>query len=195
MAAANDDDPVGPIPVERDPDDYDRLRRRVLWSIPVGLYVVGSRAGARRNLMTVSWVTQVAQEPKLVGIGVERRAYTHELMTEGGVFSLSFLARRDRALVRHFVKPVQDADVDDETGVGIMNGEAVRQASTGAPILELAVAWLDCEIRHTLPLGSHTWFVGEVMDAGAADSELEPGTATADDGILRMEDTRMNYGG
>jgi flavin reductase (DIM6/NTAB) family NADH-FMN oxidoreductase RutF len=57
------------------------------------------------------------------------------------------------------------------------------------------VAWLDCEIRHTLPLGSHTWFVGEVMDAGAADSELEPGTATADDGILRMEDTRMNYGG
>jgi flavin reductase (DIM6/NTAB) family NADH-FMN oxidoreductase RutF len=193
MVAAGD--PVGPIPVERDPDDYDRLRRRVLWSIPVGLYVVGSRAGSRRNLMTVSWVTQVAQEPKLVGIGVERRAYTHELMTEGGVFSLSFLARRDRALVRHFVKPVQDADVDDETGVGIMNGEAVRQASTGAPILELAVAWLDCEIRHTLPLGSHTWFVGEVMDAGAADSELEPGTATADDGILRMEDTRMNYGG
>jgi flavin reductase (DIM6/NTAB) family NADH-FMN oxidoreductase RutF len=191
MAVAGD--PVGPIPVGRDPDDYDRLRRRVLWSIPVGLYVVGARAGVRRNLMTVSWVTQVAQEPKLVGIGVEQGAYTHELMTEGGVFALSFLARRDRALVRHFVKPVQDADVDGETGVGTMIGAAVRQASTGAPILDLAVAWLDCEIRHTLPLGSHTWFVGEVIDAGAV--APGPGTATADDGILRMEDTRMNYGG
>jgi flavin reductase (DIM6/NTAB) family NADH-FMN oxidoreductase RutF len=189
-----DADVVGPIPSGRDADEYDRLRRRVLWSMPSGLYVLGSRAGIRRNLMTVSWVTQVAHVPKLVGVGVERVARTHELIVEAGVFALSLLSRDDRALVRRFVKPVEDVDVNDQTGLGTMNGVPVRRASTGAPILDVAVAWLDCEVRHSLALGSHTWFVGEVIDVGAR----EPGTrddVTDDSGILRMEDTRMNYGG
>jgi len=193
------DDIVGPIPAGREADAYDRLRRRVLWSLPTGLYVLGSRAGSRRNLMTVSWVTQVAQTPKLIGVGVERVARTHELIADGGVFALSLLARRDRALVRHFVKPVQDIDIDDDSGVGTMNGAPVVVATTGAPILEVAAAWLDCEVRHTLRVGSHTWFVGEVVDVGVTEGETGPDGATddgADDGgILRMEDTRMNYGG
>ena len=46
--------------------EYDKLRRRVLWSMPYGLYLVGSRAGARRNMMTLNWATQVSFEPKLV---------------------------------------------------------------------------------------------------------------------------------
>ena len=41
---------IGPIPDGADPDDYDRLRRRVLWKIPNGLFVVGSRDHERRNL-------------------------------------------------------------------------------------------------------------------------------------------------
>jgi len=190
-------DIVGPVPDGRDPDAYDRLRRRVLWSLPSGLYVLGSRAGARRNLMTVSWVTQVALSPKLIGVGVEQAAVTHELLVDGGVFTLSLLARRHRALVRHFVKPVQDIAVDEETGLGTMNGVPVAGAPSGAPILAAAVAWIDCEIRHRLPLGSHTWFVGEVTDVGAVEAGSEPTPDGDDDadGILRMEDTRMNYGG
>src|SRR5580692_6679325 len=180
----NADDVVGPIPVGQEASEYDRLRRRVLWSLPTGLYLLGSRSGERRNLMTVSWVTQVAQLPKLVGVGVESGARTHELLLDGGVFALNLLALRDRALVRHFVKPVHDIEIDEETGAGTMNGVAVGVASTGAPILDQAVAWLDCEVRHSLPLGSHTWFVGEVVDVGEADA----GAADAGDGgILRME--------
>ena len=34
------------VPEGRDPEEYDRMRRRVLWSLPTGLFVVGSRAGA-----------------------------------------------------------------------------------------------------------------------------------------------------
>jgi flavin reductase (DIM6/NTAB) family NADH-FMN oxidoreductase RutF len=182
---------VGPVPGGQDPDAYDRLRRRILWSLPLGLYVLGSRAGQRRNLMTVSWVTQVALEPKLLGVGVERAAVTHRLLEDGGVFTLNLLPRSERTLVRGFAKPVEDGVFDENTGRGTMKGVAVRQATTGAPVIERAAAWLDCEIRHTLRLGSHTWFVGEVVDAGAH-QEL-PGTD--DHGILRMEDTRMNYGG
>jgi len=178
------------VPAGSDPDDYDRLRRRVLWSMPSGLYVVGSRAGPRRNLMTISWVTQVAMDPKLVGIGVESGAVTHALLETGGVFALSLLPRSQRTVVRRFAKPVTESSLDDG-GRGMMQGEAVHVATTGAPILDVAQAWLDCEVRHVLPLGSHSWFVGEVVDCGAS-----PGDASGPDaGVLRMEDTRMNYGG
>jgi flavin reductase (DIM6/NTAB) family NADH-FMN oxidoreductase RutF len=49
------------------------------------------------------------------------------------------------------------------------------------------VAYVDCEVRETLPVGGHTLFVGEVVDAGFQKPEDTP--------PLRMEDTRMNYGG
>jgi len=194
---------IGPMPDGRDPAAYDRARRRILWSLPSGLYVVGTRAAARRNLMTISWVTQVAVEPKLLGIGVESGSVTHGLLLEGEVFALSLLPRSERAMVRRFAKPVMDVAVDDATGRGTMHGEPVWSATTGAPILEVAVSWLDCEVRHVLGLGSHSWFVGEVVDCGepGAGPSGPQGSGVGADGsgaapeVLRMEDTRMNYGG
>jgi flavin reductase (DIM6/NTAB) family NADH-FMN oxidoreductase RutF len=187
---------VGPVPSGRDPRDYDRLRRRVLWSMPSGLYVVGTRAGDRRSLMTISWVTQVATTPKLVGIGVESGAVTHGLLHGGGVFALSLLPRSERAVVRRFAKPVTESSFDD-SGTGTMQGEPVHVAATGAPILTGAVSWLDCEVRHVLALGSHDWFVGEVVDCGEsrADTDGSADTDESDAGILAVHDTRMNYGG
>jgi len=191
---------VGPVPPGRDPVAYDQLRRRVLWSLPTGLYLLGTRAGAARNLMTVSLVTQVATAPKLVAVAVETTARTHALLVEGGVFALSVLARRDRTVVRRFAKPVADdeIDVDAVSGAGTMRGVAVRAATTGAPVLDGAVAWLDCEVRHTVALGSHGLFVGEVVDCDAApgaDRAPAAGGEGDDGAVLRMEDTRMNYGG
>jgi hypothetical protein len=58
MAATGGTGPIGPFPPyvhgDEAQEEYDKLRRRVLWSLPYGLYVVGSRAGARRNLMTLN---------------------------------------------------------------------------------------------------------------------------------------------
>jgi flavin reductase (DIM6/NTAB) family NADH-FMN oxidoreductase RutF len=171
--------------------------------MPSGLYVLGTRAGARRNLMTISWVTQVAMEPKLVGIGVESTSVSHGLIDDGGVFAVSLLPRAQRTLVRRFAKPVTEASFDEGTGAGTMAGEPVHVSTTGAPILDVASAWLDCEVRHALALGSHSWFVGEVVDCGQgvggddavpADGDAVPADGDAG-GVLRMEDTRMNYGG
>ncbi|HXW34324.1 MAG TPA: flavin reductase family protein, partial [Acidimicrobiales bacterium] len=168
------------IPSERVADDYDRLRRRVLWKLPTGLYAVGSRSGGRVNLMTASWVCQMATQPKLVGVGVEASALTCRLIDDGGVFAVSVFKRGDRALVRRFVKPVEDREVSlDEDGRGTIREVAVASASTGAPILVAAVAFLDCERRHSYPMGSHTWFVGEVVDCGF-------GPDGEDEDVLRM---------
>ena len=189
MAAPGGSGPIGPYPPgvsdEADQEDYDKLRRRVLWTLPYGLYVVGSRAGDRRNAMTLNWASQVSFEPKLVGIGVEKSAWTHELITAGGVFSLCTVDREDRAIVRKFTKPVDHAATDG--GGYTLNGFAFRDGLTGAPILEQAVAYIDCEVRQAVETGGHTFFIGEVMDtAFHADEDTE---------VLRMEDTRMNYGG
>jgi len=60
-----------------------------------------------------------------------------------------------------FVKFSKPAADDGTT----LNGRAVRAATTGAPVFEEAIAWMDCAVRHRLDLGSHTLFVGEVVDA------------------------------
>ena len=173
---------VGPVPEGRDPEEYDKLRRRVMWTMPSGLYVIGSRAGERRNAMTLNWATQISSDPKLLAIGVEKAALTHALIAEGKVFSLNIIDREDRAIVRKFTKPVE-VDVDAHT----LNDFAFHDGPTGAPILDQAVAWVDCRVHSSVDLGDHTLFLGEVVDAGFQKPEDTP--------VLRMEDTRMNYGG
>ena len=173
---------VGPVPEGRDPEEYDKLRRRVLWTMPSGLYVIGSRAGERRNAMTANWATQVSSDPKLVGVSVEKPALTHQLIAEGRAFSVNVVDREDRAIVRKFTKPVE---VDDAART--VNGFPFHDGPTGAPILDQAVAWIDCRLHSSVDLGDHTLFIGEIVDAGFQKAEDTP--------VLRMEDTRMNYGG
>jgi flavin reductase (DIM6/NTAB) family NADH-FMN oxidoreductase RutF len=186
MAAPGGTGTLGPFPAGVETpeaqDEYDKLRRRVLWSLPYGLYVVGSRHGDRRNLMTLNFATQVSFDPKLVGIGVEKTALTHELIAAGGSFALCTVARDDRAIVRKFTKPVEA-----DPAAGTLNGFPFHDGVTGAPILDQAVAWLDCQVRQPVDCGGHTFFIGEVVDCGFQQPEDTP--------VLRMEDTRMSYGG
>jgi flavin reductase (DIM6/NTAB) family NADH-FMN oxidoreductase RutF len=190
----------GSIPQGHDPDTYDRLRRRVLWSMPTGLFVIGSRSGERWNLMTANLVMQVATTPKLVAVAVEVGAVTRQLIMDGGGFSVSILARSDRAVARCFVRPTVDVVVDAETGTVVsMQGEPVNVVSGGLPVLSTSVGWLSCEVRSTLEAnagmsgpGSHTLFVGEVVEAFEREDD---GVSAETREILRMEDTRMSYGG
>jgi flavin reductase (DIM6/NTAB) family NADH-FMN oxidoreductase RutF len=118
----------------------------------------------------------------VLGIAVEKAAVTHELIADGRVFVLNLVDRDDRAIVRKFTKPVE---VD--TGSRTLNGFAYHDGQTGAPILDQAVAYLECEVRQELDTGSHTFFIGEVVASAFQKDEDTP--------VLRMEDTRMNYGG
>jgi flavin reductase (DIM6/NTAB) family NADH-FMN oxidoreductase RutF len=184
---ATKDGPVGPYPegvtTEEQQVEYDKLRRRVLWKMPSGLYVIGSTDGAeRRNGMTANWVTQMSFEPKWIGVGIERAALTHELVEAAGVFSVCIIDREDRAIVRKFTKPVE-VDLAAKT----LNGFAYVERTTGAPILAQSVAYLDCAVRERMVVGEHTFFAGEVVEAGFLKDEATE--------VLRMEDTRMNYGG
>jgi flavin reductase (DIM6/NTAB) family NADH-FMN oxidoreductase RutF len=175
---------IGPFPEGVDPGEYDKLRRRILWKMPYGLYVVGSRSadGEQRQLMTANWLTQVSFDPKVLAVSVEREALTHELIVGGRCFTVNIVDRLDRAIVRKFTRPVA-LDPDQ----GTLNGFGFHDALSGAPLLDRALAWLDCRLTTSVPVGDHTLFLGEVIDSGFQKPE--------DTEALRMEDTRMNYGG
>ena len=90
--------------------------------------------------------------------------------------------REDRAIVRKFTKPVE-VDLAAKT----LNGFPFVERATGAPILAQSVAFCDCAVRDRMVVGDHTFFAGEVVEAAFLKEE--------DTEVLRMEDTRMNYGG
>jgi flavin reductase (DIM6/NTAB) family NADH-FMN oxidoreductase RutF len=168
------------------PDDpLDRHRRRVLWAMPTGLYLIGSRAGDEVNLMTANLVVQVCIEPKLVAVALERDALTMRLVREGGAFSVSLLPRTERVVVRHFVKPVVEIERSDDDAVLALSGHAVNEVGPERlPVLASAVGYLYCPLTRTEELGSHVLCIGEVVEVGGEPSD-----------VLRMEDTRMHYGG
>lgn len=157
----------------------DELLNRVTWKIPNALALVGSRAGDTRNAMTASWITQLSMDPVLIGVAVDNDAVTHRLIAEGGSFTVNLWDAEDTKVFVKFSKPATDDGA-------ALNGRPVRPATTGAPILEDALAWMDCEVRQSIELGTHTLFVGEVVDAGINNDDAR---------AAAMSDTRMKYGG
>jgi flavin reductase (DIM6/NTAB) family NADH-FMN oxidoreductase RutF len=151
----------------------------VTWKIPNALCLVGSSSGDERNAMTTTWVTQLSMEPVLVGVGVDHDAVTHRLIDESGVFSVNLWRADDTKVFVKFSKPATD---EGET----LNGRTVRSATTGAPVFDDALAWIDCQVRHRVDLGTHTLFIGEIVDAAINDDTSRPAT---------IQDTRMKYGG
>jgi len=157
----------------------DELINKITWKIPNALALVGSRAGDQRNAMTTSWITQVSMEPVLIAVGVDNDAVTRRLIADGGSFTVNLWNAEDTRVFVKFSKPA----VDDGSA---LNGRPVRSATTGAPVFDEALAWMDCALRHTIDLGSHTLFIGEVVDAAISDDVARSAS---------MSDTRMKYGG
>ena len=157
----------------------------MLWALPTGLYLVGSRHGDEVNLMTANLVVQVCLEPKLVGVALERDSVTARLVAASGAFAISLLQRGDRHVVRRFVKPVTDVRRAPDGVVVALSGHPVTEVGPqGLPVLAAAAGYLSCTVTRTEPLGSHTFCIGEVSGVGGEPEE-----------VLRMEDTHMHYGG
>jgi len=155
----------------------------VTWKIPNALALIGSRAGDEWNAMTASWVTQLSMEPVLVGVGVDNTAVTHRLITAGNAFTVNLWSADDTKVFVKFSKPAERGESD---GRITLNGRLVETAPSGAPVFDEAIAWMDCEVRQAIDLGTHTLFVGEVTAAAINDEDAR---------AAAVSDTRMKYGG
>ena len=161
------------------PELDDELLNNVTWRIANALVLIGSRSGDEWNAMTASWVTQVSMEPVLIGVGIDNKSVTHRLISSGGSFTVNLWDAEDTKVFVKFSKPA--TRLDDS-----LNGREVFTAATGAPVFTEALAWMDCEVRQSIDFGTHTFFVGEVVDAALPKPEAKPAA---------VADTRMKYGG
>ncbi|MEX0890787.1 MAG: flavin reductase family protein [Gemmatimonadota bacterium] len=135
--------------------------RRVLGHWATGVAVVAARdQGGHACALTANAFSSVSLEPALVLVCVEHTSETHGCIQATGAFAVSILAEHQERLARRFA----ESEVADKFA-----GVAWRSEHTGSPVLEDALAWVDCTVRHALPGGDHTIFVAEVVAADARD--------------------------
>lgn len=156
-----------------------QAKRIALRKIPHGIYIVGVKRDAQVNAFTATWLTQVSFTPPLVALGVKKDAGSFEMMKQSRAFSVNLLGKGQKAIAEHFVKP---ASVVGEKLKGVPH----RAGKTGAPVLDEAIAYFECEVREIAnERGDHAVVIGEVVEAGVH----------RDEPALTLADTGWHYGG
>ena len=134
-------------------------KKTALRMIPYGLYVMASETkDGKTAAATVSWVTQASFEPPLVAVGVKKDTGIHTIAKEAGVFSLNFIGKNQSDLAYSFIKQCKKEN-------GKLNGESYYGGISGSPILNSALASIECKIAEILDIGDHSIFAGEVINA------------------------------
>ena len=143
---------------------------KALRKISYGLYIISSKKGDRINGQIANTVFQVTSEPPTISVCINKQNLTHEFINESGVFTASILSKETpMKFIGHFgFKSGREIDKfkDIKYRVGI----------TGAPIvLENTIGYLEVEVINSLDVGTHTVFIGKMVDAGII-KEGEPMT-------------------
>lgn len=112
--------------------------------------------------LTANAIAAVSLTPPLVLACVERGADTHDALRAAGAFSINMLAGGSEAVARRFAGA--DAPAKFE-------GVPYHQEASGVPVLDEALAWVDCRVHAEYDGGDHTIFVGMVLAAGARAGE------------------------
>jgi flavin reductase (DIM6/NTAB) family NADH-FMN oxidoreductase RutF len=156
-----------------------QAKKIALRKIPHGVYVVGVKQDAQLNAFTATWLTQVSFTPPLVALGVKKDSRSLEMIRHDKVFSVNLLGKDQKAVAEHFVKPA--AVVGEK-----LSQMRHRPGRTGAPVLEDAIAYFECEVREIANEGGdHAIVIGEVVEAGVS----------RDEPSLTLMDTGWHYGG
>ena len=143
------------------PTDLD-YRRAVSWFVTGVAVMTSLSAEGLPHGMTANAVSSVSLDPLLVLVCVDREAGMARVVQEGRVFGLSFLAADQQPLSDHFAS--------DERGFGLEEFAEVptHAGPTGAPLLDGAAAWLDCEVHDVFPGGDHLLVLGHVLHTAVA---------------------------
>jgi flavin reductase (DIM6/NTAB) family NADH-FMN oxidoreductase RutF len=157
----------------------EEAKKNLLRKIPTGLYVIGVKDGAgAQHAFTGSWLSQCSMKPPCVMLGVRHGSQSLDFLKKGRAFSVNFVAKSDRKILEQFFKPAPAS--------GNRFGDlGFSLKATGTPVLDAAIAFLECEVKHVLDAGDHSVVVGEVVEA----------EVRRDEAPLVMSDTPWHYGG
>ncbi len=136
------------------------MNLRALHKLGYGMYVIGSRKGNRLNGQIANTVFQITSEPPTIAVSINKNNLTHEFIKESKVFTASVLCQdTPLSFIGHFGFK-SGRDINKLEGISHKIGE------TKAPVvIENAVSYLEAKVLQEIDVGTHTIFIGEIVDA------------------------------
>ena len=136
-----------------------KTKKRALRLFTYGLYAISCADEGEVNTFTANWLTQISFEPPLLALSVENDSKSLPMIQRSRKFTVNVLHSGQRELAGKLGKsalfhPEKLAGIEYELG------------ANGCPVLSGALAWVACEVRHSVEAGDSTLFVAEVVDVG-----------------------------
>jgi flavin reductase (DIM6/NTAB) family NADH-FMN oxidoreductase RutF/rubredoxin len=133
---------------------------KALYKLGYGVYVVGAHSGNKINAQIANTVFQVTSEPPTVAVSINNKNLTHEYIHASKSFSASVLwSETPLPFIGNFgFKSGRDTDKFKEVDY--------KMGLTGSPIVQdNAVSYLEANVLQEVDAGTHTIFIGQVVDA------------------------------
>jgi flavin reductase (DIM6/NTAB) family NADH-FMN oxidoreductase RutF len=130
--------------------------RKVMGHFVTGVTVVTALDGERPYGITVNALSSVSLDPPLVMVALDRRRFLTPIVRAGGRYAVCILSEDQQALSDCF------AGAPVEPGRQSFCGAAWHPGPTGLPLVDGAIATLECTVVETFSAGDHDLFIGRV---------------------------------
>jgi flavin reductase (DIM6/NTAB) family NADH-FMN oxidoreductase RutF len=138
--------------------------RHVLGHFPTGVTVVTGYYEEEPHGLTIGSFTSVSLDPPLVGFFPGRGSRSWPEIEMSGAFCVNVLSVRQAELCWRFAREGDDR----------FDGVVWRPSTTGSPIIQGVVAWIDCDLEKVVEAGDHWFVMGRVREL-EVEGELEHG--------------------
>jgi flavin reductase (DIM6/NTAB) family NADH-FMN oxidoreductase RutF len=142
--------------------------RSVMGQFATGVTVVTALDGERPQGITVNALASVSLDPPLVAIALDRKRFIVPTIDAAGRYAVNILTEHQRWLSDCFAGAAVTPDRDAFCGAAWHPGE------TGLPLLEGAIAAMECTVIERIGLGDHHLYVASVDTTSLADPEAPP---------------------
>jgi len=137
--------------------DPEQLRQAMrAWT--TGVTVVTAIHDGQRYGMTVNSFTSLSLEPPLIAIALKQLTHTHALVEKSGEFSITILSKSQSDLSDRFAGKIPD--IEDR-----FEGVPVETLLIDAPLIKGGMAYFNCRVVNSMPIGENTLFIAEVVAA------------------------------
>ncbi len=149
--------------------DLERRLSEALRLLSYGTYVIGTSRDGVANVMVADWAMQVSFQPRLLAVSFENDSHSLGSVRRNDSFTLNLLPVQAMDLVASFLQPHDGAKIRGRSAQARQRhdklaGVAYETTAKGCPILEEALAWIECEAQHFQPAGDHTLVLAAVRD-------------------------------
>jgi flavin reductase (DIM6/NTAB) family NADH-FMN oxidoreductase RutF len=141
----------------------------VLSPVPAVLVSCGGTEGWKPNLITIAWAGNVCSEPPMVSISIRPERYSYDIIQATQEFVVNVPSLR-QAKALDWCGMVSGRNADKFAGAGLTPGAALK---VRCPIILECALNIECRVRTSLNLGSHTMFVAQVVAVQASAALLD----------------------